>query len=72
VKKSRHHRISVYPTWAGHYRAATTQQVSNHNAQRAGLAQLIRFLMMELIYLDSNPKFNKGVVFTINYSFNGR
>jgi hypothetical protein len=40
--------------------------------RRVGLAQLIRFLMVELIYSDSNPKFNKGVVFTINYSFNGR
>jgi hypothetical protein len=32
------------------------------------LAQLVRFLVMEITHLDSNPKFDMFVVFTANYS----
>jgi hypothetical protein len=37
-----------------------------------GLVQLIRFLVVELIHLDSNLRFDMVVVFTANYSFSGR
>jgi hypothetical protein len=43
------------------------QQERNHI--RVDLAQLIRFLVVELIYSDSNSKCNIGVTFTTNYSF---
>jgi hypothetical protein len=36
---------------------------------RVDLAQLIRFLMVELTHSILNPKFNMGVVFMANYSF---
>jgi hypothetical protein len=36
------------------------------------LAQLIRFLMVELTYPGSNPKFDMSVVFMTNYFFSGR
>jgi hypothetical protein len=36
------------------------------------LTQLVRFLVVELTHLGSNPKFNMGVAFTTNYSFSGR
>jgi hypothetical protein len=39
---------------------------------RVGLAQLVRFLVVELIHSDSNSKFNICVVFTANYSFSGK
>jgi hypothetical protein len=39
---------------------------------RVGLAQLIRFLVVKLTHSCSNPKFNMGVVFTVNYSFSRR
>jgi hypothetical protein len=37
-----------------------------------GLAQLIRFLVMELTHSDSKSTFDICVIFTTNYSFNGR
>jgi hypothetical protein len=37
-----------------------------------GLAQLVRFLVVELTHLGSNPRFDMGVVFIANYSFSGR
>jgi hypothetical protein len=36
-----------------------------------GLAQLVRFLVVELIYPDSNFRFDMCVAFTANYSFSG-
>jgi hypothetical protein len=39
---------------------------------RVGLAQLIRFLVVELIHTDSNTKFDMSVIFMTNYSFSGR
>jgi hypothetical protein len=39
---------------------------------RVGLAQLVRFLVVELIHPDSNPIFDVGVVFKTNYFFNRR
>jgi hypothetical protein len=40
--------------------------------RRVGLAQLVRFLVVELTHLVSNPRFDMGVAFTANYSFSGR
>jgi hypothetical protein len=37
-----------------------------------GLAQLVRFIVMELIHSGLNTRFDMGVVFTANYSFSGR
>jgi hypothetical protein len=36
------------------------------------LSQLVRFLVVELIPLDSNPRFSIDVAFMTNYFFNGR
>jgi hypothetical protein len=36
------------------------------------LAQLVRFLVVELTQLASNPKFDMHVVFMTNYYFSGR
>jgi hypothetical protein len=36
------------------------------------LAQLVRFIVMELTYPGLNIRFDMGVVFTANYSFSGR
>jgi hypothetical protein len=33
---------------------------------RVGLAQLVRFLVVELIHLGSNPRFDMCVAFTSN------
>jgi hypothetical protein len=37
-----------------------------------GLAQLVRFLVVELTHPGSNPRFDMHIVFMINYSFSGR
>jgi hypothetical protein len=39
---------------------------------RVGLAQLIRFLVVELNYSDSNSIFDMSVIFITNYSFSRR
>jgi hypothetical protein len=39
---------------------------------RVDLAQLIRFLMVELTHLDLNFRFDIGIIFTANYSFSRR
>jgi hypothetical protein len=39
---------------------------------RVDLAQLVRFLVMELIYLSLNHSFDIGVIFMANYSFSGK
>jgi hypothetical protein len=36
------------------------------------LAQLARFLVVELNHSDSNSRFDMNVVFTTSYSFSGR
>jgi hypothetical protein len=36
-----------------------------------GLVQLVRFLVVELIRSNSNPRFDMGVIFTVNYFFVG-
>jgi hypothetical protein len=36
------------------------------------LVQLVRFLVVELIHSDLNPRFNMYVIFTTNYSFSQR
>jgi hypothetical protein len=36
------------------------------------LAQLVRFLVVELIHLDLNFRFNMNIVFTTNYFFSMR
>jgi hypothetical protein len=39
---------------------------------RVGLAQLIRFLVVQLTYSGANPKFDIDVIFMTNYSFSWR
>jgi hypothetical protein len=39
---------------------------------RVGLAELVRFLVVELIHPDSNFRFDMSVIFMTNYSFSGR
>jgi hypothetical protein len=36
-----------------------------------GLAQLVRFLVVELTHPYSNPKFDMSITFILNYSFSG-
>jgi hypothetical protein len=38
---------------------------------RVSLVQLVRFLVVKLIYSDLNHRFDMSVIFTINYSFSG-
>jgi hypothetical protein len=40
--------------------------------RRLSLAQLIRFLVVKLIYVDLNPKLDMSVIFMVNYSFSSR
>jgi hypothetical protein len=40
--------------------------------RRVTLAQLIRFLVVELTHSNSNPRFDMGAAFTANYSFSER
>jgi hypothetical protein len=44
----------------------------NDAHDRVGLAQLVRFLVVELTHPGSNLRFDMGIVFTANYSFSGR
>jgi hypothetical protein len=37
-----------------------------------GFVQLVRLLVVKLIHLDSNPRFDMVVTFIANYSFSGR
>jgi hypothetical protein len=37
-----------------------------------GLAQLVRFLLVELTHPDLNTRFDIGVAFMTNYFFSGR
>jgi hypothetical protein len=39
---------------------------------RVGLAQLVRFLVVELTHPGSNPRFDMGAAFTVNCSFSER
>jgi hypothetical protein len=39
---------------------------------RVGLAQLVRFLVVELIHRGLNSRFDMGVTFIANYFFSGR
>jgi hypothetical protein len=39
---------------------------------QSGLPQLVRFLVVKLNHLGSNPKFDMRVIFMANYSFSGR
>jgi hypothetical protein len=43
-----------------------------YSLRGVGLAQLLRFLVVELIYPGLNPRFNIGVIFTANYFFSKR
>jgi hypothetical protein len=36
---------------------------------RVGLAQLVKFLVVELTHPDSNPRFDMSIVFTAKYFF---
>jgi hypothetical protein len=39
---------------------------------RVDLTQVVKFLVLKLIHLSLNFRFNMGVVFTANYSFSER
>jgi hypothetical protein len=39
---------------------------------RVDLAQLVRFLVVELTHIDLNFKFDMSVIFTANYFFSSR
>jgi hypothetical protein len=41
-------------------------------ARRGSLAQLVRFLLVELTHTCLNLRFDMSVAFTANYSFSGR
>jgi hypothetical protein len=41
-------------------------------SRRVDLAQLVRFLVIELVHSGSNPRFDIDAVFTTNYFFSGR
>jgi hypothetical protein len=43
-----------------------------YSLRGVGLAQLLRFLVVELIYPGLNPRFNISVIFTANYFFSKR
>jgi hypothetical protein len=40
--------------------------------RKVGLAQLVKFLVIKLIYSGLNLRFNIGVIFTANYFFSER
>jgi hypothetical protein len=40
--------------------------------RRVGLAQFVRFLVVELTHPVLNPRFDMSAAFTANYSFSGR
>jgi hypothetical protein len=40
--------------------------------KKAGLVQLVRFLVVELIYLYLNSRFNISIIFIANYFFSER
>jgi hypothetical protein len=48
------------------------QVIQGFGHYRVGLAQLIRFLVVELTHLGLNTRFDIRVIFTANYSFSGR
>jgi hypothetical protein len=51
----------------------TKHSYNNHpSLGRVGLAQLISFLVVELIHPSSNLRFNMSVIFTFNYSLSER
>jgi hypothetical protein len=36
-----------------------------------GLAQLVRFIVLELTHTGLNHRFDMGIIFMVNYSFSG-
>jgi hypothetical protein len=61
VKASLHHQ------WSSPSRFILAEQIVA--TCRVSLVQLVRFLVVELTHLGSNPKFDMSIVFAINYSF---
>jgi hypothetical protein len=49
-----------------------TLDAMNFGSCRVGLVQLVKFLVVELTYLDSDTRFDMSGVFMINYFFSGR
>jgi hypothetical protein len=60
------HKISMM------YNALYMISVKYVQNRRVDLAQLVRFLVVELTHPGSNPIFDMGVAFMANYSFSGR
>jgi hypothetical protein len=47
-------------------------KTKTEGVSRVGLAQLVRFIVVELIHLGSNTRFDMSVAFMTNYSFSER
>jgi hypothetical protein len=52
-----------------HIEMSSMADLEFYQRSRVGLAQPVRFLVVELIQLGLNPRFDMGVIFTSNYSF---
>jgi hypothetical protein len=52
--------------------SAANYSSNSKNKNRYGLVQLVRFLMVKLIQLILNPRFNMSVAFMANHSFSER
>jgi hypothetical protein len=51
---------------------APCQKLETHDTCRVSLAQLVRFIVVELTHPGSNLRFDIGVAFTANYYFSWR
>jgi hypothetical protein len=60
--------VASYTDTVGSY----TRLPTSHPVLCVGLDQLIRFLVVKLIYSNSNSRFNICVTFTANYLFSER
>jgi hypothetical protein len=49
-----------------------TLDAMNFGSCRVGLVQLVKFLVVELTYLDSDTRFDMSGVFMVNYFFSER
>jgi hypothetical protein len=48
-----------------------SSEYKSHFHYKVGLAQLVRFIVVELTHLGLNPIFDMSVIFIANYSFSG-
>jgi hypothetical protein len=71
-KENRVDRLKAPQTMTDTCRHMAMCTIKFEKASRVGLAQPVRFLVVELTHPGSNPRFDMGVTFTANYSFSGR